>query len=1509
MVACRDMDEVEGPVHPEGVAVAETGKLSITCFKSAGQAAGYKQRGGLGVTRSQGPMASGADDGYASADESFHHASQPGGNSDSDNDQAIVPTTSNAIVLADEAGNEALQLVLAELKRVENQQKKLKDAVDHNKAIVVHPRIEDEETPRAPTPKELVVASGGLTGFGVAADLLMLDFSTPEEAPQEYRAMSFNRGGAAPRKQHSMDYGTLDPGMSAELSSELRTYLKRLEDQQREMLSIINSHRRYLAERRGETPTSARLPPLPPMPQLPTSTQLSHQMPVAKAPVAAPVKLPMKPVVKPTPKPVKVDPKPNWPEHAHIDRKFADHGRHIKVLTHRPSEFTFWGSFLYVFFMATFGLYGYARIAHTIDPHNKWFPYQIVVLVAELLVFTSGAMFGLCQVKKLSMPNNKVWHGNRMKSTAKGKPDELPNRVSDNQQSFKPLKAKYHVQILVYASGRMKNLKRTEEALLAAHGIEVPEGCTRIVYLVDPARDPEKMALVNKLSVDGIVYMPAAEGQKDDMDMSKPATINRVLRKIYPRDSVIKQSELVAVFDDDQLADKAFLKKTLLLIEERSIRLVHTKLAYQNLTASSDVYNQLNHHNSHSMVPGFEAWGFVTCAGTNFICRADSLQKCEWFPTYCDDDGFALGYELKIQGFLSYYHPEVLATGIGATTISEVYADRAKRARGRFQVWYRHRPNHEGRLSLPLRVMYNTVAWMQQTSAYVTPFFALIPVIRIWFNVFPLALNQWFGLTFLLHYCIALPLLYQAYLPRNARGLWFNQVTDQNLWFTYMREMVRTYFGQTKAAKAVPLKPAKFVRASAPAPAAKAGKEEPVAKEDDNDAWLRGNGGREEQQERELTMAERRARKEKKEAEKKQREAEKAERAREIKAKKAAKHSKHDEEAGEIAPEDGHDSDSDSVGPRKKLYKKPSWLSEVPAASFCMCIISAVSFCLGMWLLLGTDGIQGSGNTSSLDSKTLSRNLTLLASCCWCAYNTVVFSIPLFYALFCTKHNRNALAAYSYLCMGIAWACVLAVGLVCLALGPGSAKTLKGYDGAKDPNYAQALAYSVTFYDAMRSGQIADSNVPWRSSSGMADPVVGGYYEGSNNLKLSYPIAAFTTQLAWSYIMNPGGYSKAGAANIVTTLKTASSYLINCQTGPEVYVAQIGDASVELATWTRPEDMPNTPRPAYNISDTNPGADVLGAVVAALAATSVAYHVEDISYSEVCLGQARQLYSFATKYPVTWTPANTLYPSTTYLDDLAYAAAWMYRATNEKPFLDAAKGFLTQLTTGIDQTWRTVIPDYGNSFWAANVLLADLTGDQAYQATMDEFFNTWMNSGNGIQQTPKGLAYSVRSGTLRNTANAGFLAIAYGNYLGGTDRYNDGKMYQCWARNQIHKIIADPKRSYMVGVGSNPPTHVPNPAASCPLSVRPCSAAISASQQYNTLDPNPNVLYGALVNGPDANDVYADQRSYDDNKISIEYNGGITGALAFLADKDTSVCDSRNGFLDEVGAHIPKSPL
>ena len=69
---------------------------------------------------------------------------------------------------------------------------------------------------------------------------------------------------------------------------------------------------------------------------------------------------------------------------------------------------------------------------------------------------------------------------------------------------------------------------------------------------------------------------------------------------------------------------------------------------------------------------------------------------------------------------------------------------------------------------------------------------------------------------------------------------------------------------------------------------------------------------------------------------------------------------------------------------------------------------------------------------------------------------------------------------------------------------------------------------------------------------------------------------------------------------------------------------------------------------------------------------------------------------------------------------------------------------------------------------------------------------------------------------------------------------------------QIRYMLGASGRSFIVGLGTNPPSHVRDPAASCPSSVQPCVGTVASSPEYSSADPNPHVLSGALVYGPDA---------------------------------------------------------
>ena len=100
-----------------------------------------------------------------------------------------------------------------------------------------------------------------------------------------------------------------------------------------------------------------------------------------------------------------------------------------------------------------------------------------------------------------------------------------------------------------------------------------------------------------------------------------------------------------------------------------------------------------------------------------------------------------------------------------------------------------------------------------------------------------------------------------------------------------------------------------------------------------------------------------------------------------------------------------------------------------------------------------------------------------------------------------------------------------------------------------------------------------------------------------------------------------------------------------------------------------------------------------------------------------------------------------------------------------------------------------------------------------------------------------------------------------------------------FTRKQIHLLLGDAGRSYVVGFGNNPPTQPHHGGASCPNRPADCSW-----NEFNNAGSNPQVLYGALVGGPDQNGNYEDKRSdYVKNEVAVDYNAGFQSAVAGLA--------------------------
>ncbi len=431
-------------------------------------------------------------------------------------------------------------------------------------------------------------------------------------------------------------------------------------------------------------------------------------------------------------------------------------------------------------------------------------------------------------------------------------------------------------------------------------------------------------------------------------------------------------------------------------------------------------------------------------------------------------------------------------------------------------------------------------------------------------------------------------------------------------------------------------------------------------------------------------------------------------------------------------------------------------------------------------------------------------------------------------------------------------------------------------------NYAEALQKSLYFYDAQRSGPLPpDFRVKWRKSSGMQDgmdaglDLTGGFYDAGDGMKFAFPMAASQTLLAWGGIEFREGFEESGQMeHLLDTVRWGADWLMKAFPEDNVFYVQVGRPDFDHAFWGPPETR-RMPRPSYRIDKEHPGSDVAAEAAASLAAASLLFREKDSRYASKCLDAAIRLYAFADQYRGNYSDsvpeARAHYGSGAgYEDELAWGAAWLYRATGRKDYLQKVETLLSRLLAerplNRTHSWQEKL--YGTL-----TLMALLTKDRSYKTKVKSWLDYWSAGygGGGIATTPGKLAWMDQWGSLRYAANTAFLAMVY------SLRVEDpGGRFESFARRQIDYILGkNPAgRSYMVGFGKNSPS-------------KPHHRASHGSTSNDIREPreNRNILFGAMVGGPSAPDdnAYVDSReNYVTNEVALDYNAGLTGALARL---------------------------
>ncbi|KAF9617181.1 hypothetical protein IFM89_034332 [Coptis chinensis] len=460
-------------------------------------------------------------------------------------------------------------------------------------------------------------------------------------------------------------------------------------------------------------------------------------------------------------------------------------------------------------------------------------------------------------------------------------------------------------------------------------------------------------------------------------------------------------------------------------------------------------------------------------------------------------------------------------------------------------------------------------------------------------------------------------------------------------------------------------------------------------------------------------------------------------------------------------------------------------------------------------------------------------------------------------------------------------------------------------------DYSDALAKSILFFEGQRSGKLPSSQrLIWRKDSGLHDgeqigvDLVGGYYDAGDNVKFNFPMAFSTTMLAWS-VIETGRFMGSELQNALEAIRWGTDYLLKATHLPGFVFVQVGDPNADHNCWQRPEDM-DTPRTPYAVSQDHPGSEVAAEIAAALAASSIAFRTSDAPYAVKLL---RRAITYRGSYVDSLGPWVCPFycDHSGYQDELLWAAAWLQRATRSQIYWKYLVQNIHNLETPAVNPNEEIVSMGGDSFaefgWdtkhaGINLLLfGGLHRVDPFQTNADRFVCSVLPESPtlSVEYSPGGLLFKPGGSNLQHPTAISFLILIYARYMNHIN-----KVVRCgdvvigpprlieFAKEQVDYILgSNPMNmSYMVGYGKRYPLKIHHRGASIPSIDRhpdriECKAG---TLYYSSTEPDPNLLIGAVVGGPDIQDSYNDSRQTSVQAEPTTYiNAPLLGLLAYFS--------------------------
>ena len=422
-------------------------------------------------------------------------------------------------------------------------------------------------------------------------------------------------------------------------------------------------------------------------------------------------------------------------------------------------------------------------------------------------------------------------------------------------------------------------------------------------------------------------------------------------------------------------------------------------------------------------------------------------------------------------------------------------------------------------------------------------------------------------------------------------------------------------------------------------------------------------------------------------------------------------------------------------------------------------------------------------------------------------------------------------------------------------------------------NYAKLLQYSMYFYDGNMCGSDVDtaSQFNWRGSCHGSDEVDGGFHDAGDHVKFGLPAGYTASTLGWGYYEFKDSYDALGQTAHLQALTNRFCDFFKASTklsGDTVtsFCYQVGVGQADHDVWCSPESQNDQSlRTAYWTSDD--ASDIAAEYAAALAVNYINFgNAEDLKY-------AKALYNYSIKTNKANCPeAANFYNSYDYYDDQAWAAGWLYLATNDSTYSSFLNKFMNDTNAGKSGQSGCKWGVYSTMCWnnvslGAAILQSEITGDAMDWAKVTTYLNGKCTSES---------TYYCESdwGSARYNTALQMAALATTKYSA-----KSGMDYSSWCKAQMGMILGNnPKNvNFVVGMDSNSAKYPHHRAASGYQSFD----EMKGKTDYSS---NGHTLVGALVGGPaDSNFTYTDSvNDYQANEVALDYNAGLVGAAAGL---------------------------